>query len=241
MGVPSARATSSPQFFIGWVVVLAWFPLWWWRKSRDRARGAPEPATGSRHRRHRVAGETRRLLPDAEPCNDGLVAGAHRSSQMNPFGRQRGALEAPKPAPAAVLLAAPGLEFSDEAIAAAVAAAGGGVIRVLSTAKIFGTALGIQHPGLLPSKREVKIQEDIVADAVERIKSAGGRAKGEIVASTRLVGRPSCVLPERYSVRSVVLVPTQGNRLRRLLEGNPAATLRRRLGDEVEVQELERT
>jgi hypothetical protein len=159
---------------------------------------------------------------------------------MNPFGRQRGALDAPKPAPAAVLLASPGLEFSDEAIAAAVTAASGGAIRVLSTAKIFGTALGIQHPGLLPSKREVKLQEDIVADAVEKIKSAGGKAKGEIVA-TRDVGKTFVRAAQRYSVRSVVLVPTRGNRLRRLLEGNPASTLRRRLGEDVEVRELERS
>ena len=136
-------------------------------------------------------------------------------------------------------MASPGLEFSDEAVAAAVAAAGGEPIRVLSIAKIYGTALGIQHPGLLPSKREVKVQEDIVADAVERIKRAGGKVEGEIVA-TRDVGKTFVRAAVRYSVRSVVLVPPEGSRLRRLVEGDPASTLRRRLGEAVEVRVLER-
>lgn len=157
---------------------------------------------------------------------------------MNPFGRPRGAPPEPKPQPAAVLLASPGLAFSDEAVTAAIAAAGGQPIRVLSTARIYGTALGLQHPGLLPNKYDVQAQEDIVADAVARIERAGGKVRGEIVA-TRDPGKTFVRAAVRYSVRHVVLVPTEGSRLRRLLEGNPASTLRRRLGRDVEVQVVE--
>jgi len=158
---------------------------------------------------------------------------------VNPFGRQRNAPAEPKPRPAAVLLASPGLPFSDDAVAAAIAAAGGEPIRVLSIAKIYGTALGIQHPGLLPSKREVQAQEDIVADAVERIERMGGKVRGEIVA-TRDVGKTFVRAAVRYSVRHVVLVPTEASRLRRLVEGNPASTLRRRLGEDVQIHVVER-
>ena len=70
---------------------------------------------------------------------------------------------------AVVLLASPGRPFSDAAVQAALLAAGAGRIRVLSTAKIYGTALGLQHPGLLPSKREISAQEEIIGDAVKRI------------------------------------------------------------------------
>lgn len=123
-------------------------------------------------------------------------------------------------------------------MAAAVSAAAGELIRVLSIVKIYGTALGIQHPGLLPSKQEIRAQEDIVADAVERIERAGGRARGEIV-GTRDAGKTFLRAAVRYSVRHVVLVPAEGSRVRRLIEGNPASTLRRRLGDAVEVQVVE--
>lgn len=158
---------------------------------------------------------------------------------MNLLRRQRTGPPAPKPRPAAVLLASPGLPFSAAAVASATGAAGGDAIRVLSIAKIYGTALGIQHPGLLPSKGEVRAQEEIVADAVEQIESAGGKARGEIVA-TRDVGKTFVRAAVRYSVRHVVLVPGDGSRLRRLVEGDPAATLRRRLGEDVQVHVVER-
>lgn len=35
-GCAVGSGNELPQFFIGWLVVLAWFPLYWWRKSRDR-------------------------------------------------------------------------------------------------------------------------------------------------------------------------------------------------------------
>ncbi len=158
---------------------------------------------------------------------------------MNPLRRQRASESGPKPRPAAVLLASPGLPFSDAAVAAAIRAARGGPIRVLSIAKIYGTALGMQHPGLLPSKRELRAQEDIVADAVRSIEKAGGSARGEIVA-TRNFGKTFVRAAIRYSVRDVVLVPTEGSWLRKLVEGDPASTLRRRLGEDVRVHVLEK-
>ncbi|HLQ54463.1 MAG TPA: hypothetical protein VK162_09340 [Streptosporangiaceae bacterium] len=158
---------------------------------------------------------------------------------MNPPRRGSGPRAAPSSSSAAVLLASPGRPFSHEAVDAAITMAGGEAIRVLSIAKIYGTALGLQHPGLLPSKREMQAQRDIVADAVKRIERAGGRARGEVVA-TRNNAKTFLRAAVRYSVRHVVLEPAAGGRLRRLVEGDPGATLRRRLGPDVEIHVIDR-
>ncbi len=139
-----------------------------------------------------------------------------------------------------MLLASPGRPFSGQAVDTAVTMAGGQPIRVLTIAKIYGTALGLQNPWLLPSKREMQEQRDIVADAIQWIKRRGGRAQGEVVA-TRDNAKTFIRAARRYSVRYVVLEPAAGGRLRKLVEGNPGATLRRRLGPEVEVHVVDRS
>ncbi len=57
------------------------------------------------------------------------------------------------------------------------------VMQVLSIAQVFGTALGLQHPGLYPTKREWKAQADIVAAAVKALERRGFSAKGRVVGS----------------------------------------------------------
>ncbi len=158
---------------------------------------------------------------------------------MSPLWRRARQADGPDPPPAAVLLASPGRLISDQAVDAAIATAGGEAIRVLSIAKIYGTALGLQHPGLLPSKREMQAQRDIVADAIRRIERAGGTARGEVVA-TRNNAKTFLRAAVRYSVRHVVLEPAPGGQLRRLVEGDPGATLRRRLGPDVEIHVIDR-
>jgi len=140
---------------------------------------------------------------------------------------------------AAVLLASPGLPFSAEAVETALSVAEGRPIRVLSTAKIYGTSLGLQHPGLLPSKREQDAQREIVAAAIKEIERAGGKARGEVIA-TRDPAKTFLRAALRCSARHVVLEPTSSGRLRTLVEGDPASSLRRRLPPEVEVRVVER-
>ncbi len=134
-----------------------------------------------------------------------------------------------------MLLASPGKPFSNAAVETAVELAGPVSIRVLSVARIYGTALGLQHPGLLPSKQELAAQEEIVADAIKRIEKAGGKAKGEVVA-TRNNAKTFLRAAERYSVRHVVLDRNEAGRLRRLLEGDAASSLRRQLTADVSVR-----
>ncbi len=158
---------------------------------------------------------------------------------MNLPWRRSGQSAAPSAPPAAVLLASHGRPFSDQAVDTAVTMAGGQPIRVLTIAKIYGTSLGLQNPGLFPTKQEMQEQRDIVADAIERIKRGGGRARGEVVA-TRDNTKAFVRAARRCSVRHVVLEPAGGGRLRKLVEGDPSATLRRRLGGDVTVHVIER-
>jgi hypothetical protein len=139
---------------------------------------------------------------------------------------------------AAVLLASPGLPFSSETVEAAISVAKGRRIRVLSVAKVYGTALGLQHPGLLPSKVEMDAQRAIVAAAIKQIERANGTAKGEVMA-TRDNAKTFLRAAIRYEVLHVVLEPASSSRLRRLVEGDPASSLRRRLPPEVTVREVE--
>jgi Domain of unknown function (DUF929) len=159
---------------------------------------------------------------------------------MSPLGLPSRSQAPPRAADrSAVLLASQGLPFSTETVEAALSAAKGRMIRVLSTAKIYGTALGLQHPGLLPSKREQEAQREIVAAAIKQIEAAGGKAKGEVIA-TRDPAKTFFRAATRYSVRHVLLEPTGSSRLRTLVEGSPASSLRRRLPPEVDVRVVEK-
>lgn len=89
-----------------------------------------------------------------------------------------------------VLLASEGRLFTDEVIdyTASLAGAEGASVRVLTVARLWGTGLGLPHPGLRPNKAEMAIHEDNVATAIERLKAAGIEAEGHIV-TTRKAGR----------------------------------------------------
>lgn len=86
-----------------------------------------------------------------------------------------------------VLLASEGRRFTEDVIdlAAGLADPRGGRVRVLTIARLWGTGLGLPHPGLRPNKREMAEHEDNVAQAIRRLKKAGVSADGHIVASRK--------------------------------------------------------
>jgi nucleotide-binding universal stress UspA family protein len=92
-------------------------------------------------------------------------------------------VEAP-PLPS-ILLASTGKAFEPEVVEQAVDVARSprSYVHVMSIARIWGTSLGIQHPGLFPSKLEWKAQLEIVGDAVRTLKRAGLDARGGVIAS----------------------------------------------------------
>jgi hypothetical protein len=84
---------------------------------------------------------------------------------------------------AGVVLASTGRPFSAAAIdlAADQAKAVGSRVRVVTVARIHGSAFGLQHPGLMPSKKEKDAAGKIVADAIRALQKKGLTADGEIV------------------------------------------------------------
>jgi nucleotide-binding universal stress UspA family protein len=84
-----------------------------------------------------------------------------------------------------ILLASPGAAFERAVIDHAVKLARKprSFVHVISIARIWGTSLGIQHPGLFPTKREWQAQLEIVGDAVRQLKGAGLEARGGVIAS----------------------------------------------------------
>jgi hypothetical protein len=84
-----------------------------------------------------------------------------------------------------ILLASPGTAFDRAVVdrAAALARKPRSFVHVVSIARIWGTGLGIQHPGLFPNKREWQAQLEIVGNAVRLLKGAGLDARGGVIAS----------------------------------------------------------
>jgi nucleotide-binding universal stress UspA family protein len=91
------------------------------------------------------------------------------------------------PATHVVLLASEGRPFGDPAIreAADLARRHGGEVRVLQLARMWGTALGLPHPGLRPNRRELERHQDEVADAIRALRRAGVSADGHIIATRK--------------------------------------------------------
>jgi nucleotide-binding universal stress UspA family protein len=89
-----------------------------------------------------------------------------------------------------ILLASEGRAISPGAakLAGDIARRTGANVHVFSVARIWGTALGFPHPGLMPNKREWQQQHDLVADAVERLKKRDVVATGRVV-STRAAAK----------------------------------------------------
>jgi nucleotide-binding universal stress UspA family protein len=83
----------------------------------------------------------------------------------------------------AVLLASEGRRISPQAIALAarLARKAGVDVHVISVARIWGSAFGLPHPGLKPTKRELQDQHKLVAEAIAGLKQKGIAADGEIV------------------------------------------------------------
>jgi hypothetical protein len=141
-------------------------------------------------------------------------------------------------APAGVLLASEGTrEFSARAITRAIELAGSDRVAVLTIARIYGSSLGMPNPGLLPTKAEMKERLSWVRHAISRLDRHGLEADGQ-VASTRRAARSIAGVARRRGVRTVVMDGSATVGWRRVIEGDPAADVARRLrrhGIEVEI------
>lgn len=130
---------------------------------------------------------------------------------------------------AGVLLASTGGPFSATALAFAARQSGGSRVRVVTVARIHGSSFGLQHPGLMPSKRERDQAEAIVTNAILALQRAGVKADGEVVITRGAAGAFSRAARGAREVRHVILDDHRPGRLGRLFTGATARSVRYRL------------
>ena len=76
-----------------------------------------------------------------------------------------------------ILLASEGRPISLAAVAkvANLAMEKGAKVHVLSVARIWGSAFGLPHPGLMPTARELQSQREIVSAAIDALEQRARR------------------------------------------------------------------
>jgi hypothetical protein len=142
------------------------------------------------------------------------------------LGRRRGDPPPASPRDVVVVLR-PDAAASPELLAAARAT--GGTVTVVLPLKIHGYAFGMPNPGLMPTVRERAVGEDAITMTVDRLRRAGVDVDGQIVV-TRQAHRAIVRIVRRRGANRVLLEPPTSGRLRRLVEGDLAHQLARRLG-----------
>ena len=132
--------------------------------------------------------------------------------------------------PAAVLLASSGAPFSRAAVRRARELAAGEPVAVLSILKVYGSQFGLPNPGLMPTRSEREEQLAIVQRAITDLQARGATADGQ-VAATRSAGRTIAKVARARQVRYVVMDAHPVTGVRRVIEGELANIVRRRLRD----------
>jgi nucleotide-binding universal stress UspA family protein len=127
------------------------------------------------------------------------------------------------------MLASAGAPFSPEVVDGVLEVTGERrpAVLVLSVARIWGTALGIPHPGLYPSRGELDAQREIVAVAARRLAERGFEVRMRVV-SSRDPGRAIARWAERSGCGVIVIADPPRGRWSRLLRGDPPREVHRR-------------
>jgi hypothetical protein len=136
---------------------------------------------------------------------------------------------------AAVLVATVGIPVPAAVVRQAVKLSGGRPVAVLTIARIYGSSLGLPNPGLLPTKKEMDEQRDIVIKAIARLERSGVEAWGQ-VASTRRYAKTIARAAVARGVDHVLVVTAEGPRWRLFIEGDTARDVKRRIGNTIEVE-----
>jgi len=112
-------------------------------------------------------------------------------------------------APATILLASEGGPIPPAAVEFAVRLARNAQapVHVLVIARIWGSAFGLPHPGLMPTKREWQRQRELVAEAVDRLKRRGVEVSGQVISSRNAAKRILAEARRRGSEAVVMAAP----------------------------------
>jgi hypothetical protein len=139
--------------------------------------------------------------------------------------------------PSAVLIATVGVPIPPEVIRRAVQLSEGRPVAVVSIARIYGSSFGLPNPGLLPTRTEMDEQLALVNKAIDRLERTGTEAWGQ-VATTRRFAKAIAQAARSRGVGHVLVVTSEVARWRRLIEGDVARDVRRRIGKDVEVEAI---
>jgi nucleotide-binding universal stress UspA family protein len=117
-----------------------------------------------------------------------------------------------------ILLATEGRPISEGAIQRVIELARGdhANVRVLSIARVYGTAFGLPNPGLLPNKQEWDAQRDSVGKAIARLKRKGLAADGHVI-GTRKATKRICEEADLQECEAIVMGADRDKN--RLIEG----------------------
>jgi hypothetical protein len=108
-------------------------------------------------------------------------------------------------------------------------------VAIVAIARIYGSSFGLPSPGLMPTRKEMEEQLAVVNKAIARLERAGIEAWGQ-VASTRRYAKTIAQAGRARGVSSVLVVTPEVPRWRRLMEGDTARDVRRRVGKEMTVE-----
>ena len=95
-------------------------------------------------------------------------------------------------------------------------------VTVVHVARVWGTALGIQHPALQPSAGERSAGQDVVVRAALQLHAHGVEAEA-VVTSGRDTGKALAATARRAGASAIVVGRSAAGRLSRLLRGPDAA------------------
>ncbi len=136
---------------------------------------------------------------------------------------------------AAVLIASNGEKIPGAAIRQALRISAGEPVAVVTIARIYGSSLGLPNPGLMPTRKEMDEQKEIVRKAVDAIEKGGSEAWGQIAASRR----PSKTIAQAAAARGVqhvLVVRPEKVGWRLFVEGDVAKEVAKKLGPGVTVE-----
>jgi nucleotide-binding universal stress UspA family protein len=135
----------------------------------------------------------------------------------------------------AVLIATVGSAIPPTVIRRAVQLSEGRPVAIVAIARIYGSSFGLPSPGLMPTRKEMDEQLAYVKKAIARLERAGVEAWGQ-VASTRRYANAIAQVARVRGVSHVLVVTPEAPRWRRVMEGDTARDVRRRIGKQVVVE-----
>ena len=102
-------------------------------------------------------------------------------------------------------------------------------ITVLGIARVYGTSLGLPHPGLKPTMGEWEEQRNVVNDAADLLRSKGFEVR---VAAAKSRNAPKMIAKwgKARNFHAIVLADPERSKLRRRIEGDLTHEIERRCG-----------